>query len=193
MKVVAILGSPRSKGNSTTIARHFTDTAAGRGAAVEIFELNRLSYRGCQGCYACKKTLDRCVLDDDLTPVLAAVKEADLVLMASPVYYGDVTAQLKGFIDRSYSYLKPDYITNPQPSRLEPKKLVFVLTQGHPDQALFADIFPRYDTFLRWMGFVETRLIRACGIGPGTVDAVPEQVLLQAEETAHSMVPDAGQ
>ncbi|OGW37115.1 MAG: NADPH-dependent FMN reductase [Nitrospirae bacterium GWC2_56_14] len=193
MRIVTILGSPRSKGNSTAIARHFTDAAAGRGAAVETFELNRLSYRGCQGCYACKKTLDRCVLDDDLAPVLAAVKEADLVLMASPVYYGDVTAQLKGFIDRSYSYLKPDYITNPQPSRLEPKKLVFVLTQGHPDQALFADIFPRYDTFMRWMGFVETRLIRACGIGPGTIDAVPEQVLLQAEEAAHDMVPAAGQ
>ena len=193
MKVVTILGSPRSKGNSTSIARRFTDAAVRRGAVVETFELNRLSYRGCQGCYACKKTLDRCVLDDDLAPVLAAVKEADLVLLASPVYYGDVTAQLKGFIDRSYSYLKPDYITNPQPSRLEPKKLIFVLTQGHPDQALFADIFPRYDTFLRWMGFVETRLIRACGIGPGTVDSVPEQVLLQAEEAAREMIPAAGQ
>ena len=193
MKIVAILGSPRSRGNSATIARRFTDVAVSRGAVVETFELNRLSYRGCQGCYACKKTLDRCVLDDDLAPVLAAVKEADLVLLASPVYYGDVTAQLKGFIDRSYSYLKPDYITNPQPSRLEPKKLIFVLTQGHPDQALFADIFPRYDTFLRWMGFVETRLIRACGIGPGTVDAVPEQILLQAEEAAREMVPAAGQ
>lgn len=193
MKIVSILGSPRSKGNSASIARRFTDAAVRRGAVAEIFELNRLTYRGCQGCYACKKTHDRCVLNDDLAPVLGAVKEADLVLLASPVYYGDITAQLKGFIDRSYSYLKPDYITNPQPSRLEPKKLVFVLTQGHPDQALFADIFPRYDTFLRWMGFVETRLIRACGIGPGTIDAVPEQVLLQAEEAAHAMVPDAGQ
>ena len=193
MKIVTILGSPRSRGNSASIARRFTDAAVDRGAAVETFELNRLSYRGCQGCYACKKSLDRCVLDDDLTPVLAAVRGADLVLMASPVYYGDVTAQLKGFIDRSYSYLKPDYITNPQPSRLESKKLIFVLTQGHPDQSLFADIFPRYDTFLRWMGFVETRLIRACGVGPGTVDSVPEQVLLQAEEAAREMIPAAGQ
>ena len=193
MKIVAILGSPRSRGNSATIARRFRDAAVSRGAVAETFELNRLSYRGCQGCYACKKGRDNCVLQDDLTQVLAAVETADIVLLASPVYYGDVTAQLKGFIDRSYSYLKPDYITNPQPSRLEPKKLVFVLTQGHPDQALFADIFPRYDTFLRWMGFVETRLIRACGIGPGTVDSVPEQVLLQAEEAAREMIPAAGQ
>lgn len=188
MKIVVILGSPRSRGNSAAIASSFTDTAAQRGAEVETFELNRLAYRGCQGCYACKKTHDHCVLQDDLTQVLNAVKAADVVLLASPVYYGDVTAQLKGFIDRTYSYLKPDYITSPEPSRLSPKQLVFVLTQGHPDQALFADIFPRYDVFLRWMGFVDTHLIRACGIGPGSIDAVPDQVLLQAVELARGLV-----
>lgn len=188
MKIVAILGSPRSRGNSTAIASRFTETAAQHGAQIEAFELNRLAYRGCQGCYACKKTHDHCVLQDNLTQVLDAVKGAEIVLLASPVYYGDVTAQLKGFIDRTYSYLKPDYITNPQPSRLSPKKLVFVLTQGHPDQAMFADIFPRYDAFLRWMGFVDTRLIRACGIGPGSVDAVADSVLLYAEELAGELV-----
>ncbi|MBI1921881.1 MAG: flavodoxin family protein [Geobacter sp.] len=188
MKIVTLLGSPRSGKNSATIANRLTETAARLGAETRTFELNRLNYRGCQGCYACKKGLDRCALQDDLTDVLAAVQEADVVVLASPVYYGDVTAQLKGFIDRNYSYLKPDYLTNPQPSRLTPKKLVFVLTQGNPDEALFADIFPRYDGFLKWMGFSESRLIRACGIGPVTSDTVPEQVLQQAEETARELV-----
>jgi multimeric flavodoxin WrbA len=128
------------------------------------------------------------VLNDDLTEVLSAVAAADLVVLASPVYYGDITSQLKGFIDRTYSYLVPDYLTNPQPSRLSPKKLVFVLTQGHPDEALFADIFPRYELFLKWMGFSEITLIRTCGIGPGSVDAVPEQVLQQADATAHKLM-----
>ncbi|TLM65577.1 MAG: flavodoxin family protein [Deltaproteobacteria bacterium] len=187
MNVVALLGSPRPGKNSATIARHFVDAAAQRGAVVRTFELNRLNYRGCQGCYACKQTLDRCVLQDDLTEVLAAVQSADLVLLASPVYYGDVTAQLKGFIDRTFSYLVPDYPTNPQPSRLGPKKLVFVLTQGHPDEALFADIFPRYETFLKWMGFTECRLLRICGIGPARVDEVPEATLREAEALAREM------
>jgi multimeric flavodoxin WrbA len=188
MKVVALLGSPRANKNSATIARRFVDAAAQLGAETRVFELNKLNYRGCQGCYACKKTLDHCVLRDDLTEVLNAVQAADLVLLASPVYYGDVTAQLKGFIDRSYSYLKPDYLSNPQPSRLGTKKLVFALTQGHPDEMLFADIFPRYEMFLKWMGFAETRLIRVCGIGPGSVDAVPEATLRQAEEVARELV-----
>jgi multimeric flavodoxin WrbA len=189
MKIVSLLGSPRSKGNSAAIANRFTETAAKLGAETRTFELNRLSYRGCQGCYACKKNLDRCGLKDDLTEVLAAVQEADVLVLASPVYYGDVTAQLKGFIDRSFSYLKPDYLSNPQPSRLGHKKLVFVLTQGHPDEALFADIYPRYDGFLKWMGFTDTRLIRACGIGPSSVvDVVPEDALQQAEEAARALM-----
>ncbi len=188
MKIVSLLGSPRSKGNSATIANRFTETAKKLGAETRVFELNRLTYRGCQGCYACKNSLDRCAVKDDLTEVLAAVQEADVVLYASPVYYGDVTAQLKGFIDRGYSYLKPDYLSNPEPSRLGNKKLVFVLTQGNPDETLFADIFPRYEGFMKWMGFTDTSLIRVCGIGPSSVDAVPEEVLQQAEEAARSLV-----
>lgn len=188
MKIVTLLGSPRTQGNSATIAGRFTEAAGKLGADTETYELNRLDYRGCQGCYACKKGLDQCGLRDDLTGVLAAVREADVVVLASPVYYGDVTAQLKGFIDRSFSYLKPDYLTNPQPSRLSPKKLVMVLAQGHPDEAFFADIFPRYEAFLKWMGFTDARLIRVCGIGPGRDDAVPDEVLRQAEEAARELV-----
>ena len=188
MKIVSLLGSPRSISNSSTIANHFLKTARELGAQTRSFELNRLSYRGCQGCYACKTTLETCVLQDDLAEVLAAVAEADLVLLASPVYYGEITSQLKGFMDRTFSYLVPDYRSNPQPSRLGPKKLVLVLTQGNPDQALFADIFPRYEKFLRWEGFTDAKLIRACGIGPGSVDQVPEAVLQLAEKTARELL-----
>ncbi len=187
MKIVTLLGSPRSKGNSTAIARRITETAEKLGAETRTFELNRLAYRGCQGCYACKKGLDRCVQKDDLTEVLSAVSEADAVVLASPVYFGDVTAQLKGFIDRSFSYLKPDYVTNAQPSRLTPKKLVFVLTQGHPDEKFFGDIYPRFDGFLKWLGFTDSRLIRACGIGPGMSETVPEDVMKAAEESARHL------
>lgn len=188
MKILAILGSPRRGKNSDTIARRFTDTAASLGADIRTFELNRLTYRGCQGCYACKRGHDRCVLNDDLTPVLEAVHEADLLLLASPVYFGDVTAQLKGFIDRSYSFLTPEYMTGSNMTRLSPKKLVFVLCQGHADESLFADIYANYESFLNWMGFAERRLIRACGYGPLTVDAIPEKILMQAEAVARELL-----
>lgn len=188
MNVVTLLGSPRAQGNSATIARHIEATAAGLGAATRSFELNRLDYRGCQACYACKKGAESCVLKDDLTAVFAAVADADLIVLASPVYYGEITSQLKGFIDRTYAWLKPDYLSNPQPSRLSPKKLIMVLTQGHPDETLFADIFPRYENFLRWQGFTDVELVRVCGIGPGSRDVIPAATLQQAAATTRQML-----
>ena len=187
MKIVSLLGSPRAASNSSAIANHFLKTAEGLGAETSSFVLNDLNYRGCQGCYACKTTLERCVLKDDLAEVLAAVSEADLVVMASPIYFGEITSQLKAFMDRTFSYLVPDYRSNPEPSRLAQKKLVFVLTQGNPDEALF-DVFPHYEKFLQWEGFGEAKLIRVCGIGPGLVDQVPEETLRLAEATARQML-----
>lgn len=188
MKIVTLLGSPRSMSNSSTIANRFVQTAETLGAETRTFRLSRLTYRGCQGCYACKTSRGTCVMQDDLAEVLEAVSEADLVVMASPVYYGEITSQLKGFMDRTFSYLVPDYRSNPQPSRLTPKKLVFVLTQGHPDQEMFADIYPRYENFLKWEGFTETALLRACGIGPGGVDQASEAILQEAEALARKMM-----
>lgn len=188
MKIVALLGSPRSKGNSSTIANTIVETASSLGADTRTFELNRLNYRGCQACYACKKGHDVCVLKDDLAEVLKAVQEADLVVLASPVYYGEISSQLKGYIDRTFSYLVPDYPTNPQPSRLGEKKMIFVLAQGHPDKSLFTDIFQRYQNFLKWQNFTDIKLVRACGIGPYTIDAVPEEVLHEARETVRQMI-----
>jgi multimeric flavodoxin WrbA len=185
MKIVCLLGSPRVKGNSATVARHFCKELEEKGAQVQSFELNKLSYRGCQACMSCKTKLDHCVLKDDLAEVLDAVRGADILVMASPVYYGEVSSQLKGFIDRTFSYLKPDYVTNPSPSRLSPgKKLVFILTQGQPDESLYADIFPRYSTFFRWYGINESHLIRACGVfEKGAVESRPD-ILNLAGETA---------
>lgn len=189
MKVVCLLGSPRLKGNSATIAKCFCEIAEKQGAEVQTFALNKLKYRGCQACMTCKTKLDRCVLEDDLTEVLDALREAHVVVMASPVYYGDVSSQLKGFIDRTYSYLTPDYATSGNPSRLPPgKKLVFILTQGQPDEDRFADVFPRYAYFFKWYGFNDNHVIRACGVmEKGDVKERPD-VLKLAEETAKSVL-----
>jgi multimeric flavodoxin WrbA len=164
MKVICLLGSPRQAGNSATIAGRFTDTAVKLGAEARTFELNQLIYHGCQGCYACKTKRDTCVLKDDLTEILEAIRKADVLVLATPVYCRDITGQLKCFIDRTFSYLVPDYTTNPKPSRLPPgKKLVFIITQEARTKEV-ADIYPRYDDFLRpWVGFASF-LIRACGV-----------------------------
>lgn len=188
MRIVCLLGSPRENGNSSTIAARFCDTARSRGAEVRTFALNKLDYRGCQGCMACKTKLDKCALEDDLTEVLEAIRGTDVLVLASPVYYWDVSSQLKAFLDRTFSYLVPDFRTNPQKSRLSPgKKLVFILAQNNPDRDSFRDIFPKFDYFFKAYGFVESHLIRAFGVSePGEVQT-HEDVMELAEKTAETI------
>jgi NAD(P)H-dependent FMN reductase len=102
------LGSPRPSGNSASLAQKFLDEARTLGAETRSFLLNQLDFTGCQGCRACKTKSDRCVLSDDLAEVLAAVKEADVLLLASPVYFWDLSGQLKCFFDRLF-LRNPDF------------------------------------------------------------------------------------
>lgn len=192
MKIVALLGSPRVEGNSAFLAHQFLAIAEELGATTQSFLLNNLNYRGCQGCYACKTGSEICVLKDDLRDVLAAVSAADLVLLATPVYYGDVTGQLKNYIDRTFSFLTPDYRNSSTPSRLAPgKKLVFIQTQGQQDEAFFADIYPRYKAFLQWQGFQDSWLLRASGLS--RLDHVQDrpEILAQVRAIATAAVSAA--
>jgi multimeric flavodoxin WrbA len=185
MKTVCVLGSPRPKGNSTAIAAYFCDRLESLGAEVQTFTLNKLTYQGCQACMVCKTKLERCVLADDLTQVLDAVHEADLLVLATPVYFGDITSQLKGFVDRMYSFFTPDYRTSAVKSRLAPgKKLVLIQVQGRPDESKFADIFPRYGEFWDWYGINERYQIRSWGVrNPGEI-VKDKEVFKKAEDLA---------
>lgn len=166
MKAVAILGSPRIKGNSSILSKIVTTTLAGKGVEIRTHQLNQLNYKGCQACGACKKKSEVCVLKDDLAAVLEDFRAADIAILATPVYWGEVTAQMKGFIDRTYSFLTPDFMVAEKKHRLPPgKKLIFIQTQGAPDEGAFNDIFPRYNQFFEQLQmFAESRVIRGCGL-----------------------------
>ncbi|WDP89172.1 MAG: flavodoxin family protein [Desulfobacter sp.] len=165
MKITCLKGSPRKNGNSSTLADHLLQKLATPENSIATYYLNTLNYRGCQGCRKCLTLSDKCILKDDMATVLETVRQTDVLVISSPVYYGDVTSQAKAFIDRTYSYYRPDFITNPLITRLTPgKKLIMVLTQAHPDEALFSDIFPKYDAFFRRHNFTDNHLVRACGV-----------------------------
>ncbi len=189
MKITAIFGSPRLKGNSATLAEAFLGKAEKMGAEVERFPLVRLSYSGCAGCNACKTETERCILQDDLSPVLEAVRETDTVLMATPVYAFDIPAQLKALMDRWYSFFKPFYYRGQDVSRLAPgKKVVLVIAQRAPE-ATFMDVAQRYDFMFRLFGFQPTYLIRGCKLGDDPQAASRRTDLLElAEDTARRVM-----
>ncbi len=192
MKIVTLLGSPRSKGNNVAVAERFLGEAETLGADIRTYTLNRMKFRGCQACMACKGKLDHCALDDDLAPVLEEIHAADILVLATPVYFADVSSQMKMFLDRTYSFYKTDFLTNPKPSRLpEGKRLIFIQTQAQAEENMFNDIYPKYEFFFQVLGFKDNRLIRALGVNAPDDAGNREDVLELAEKTAREVVNSA--
>ena len=98
-KALCIVGSPREKGSTAFIVDKMIAGMAERGVDVKRYGLGALRINYCKGCHVCEET-GRCVQRDDMDLVLCDLFEADIVLVASPSYWGDVTGQLKVFIDR---------------------------------------------------------------------------------------------
>lgn len=164
MKVLTILGSPRKNGVTSRMAKRFNQVAETSGASVKTYHLGSLSFQGCQGCNACKSTSEACVLKDDLTQVLDEMQSADMTVFATPVYYWDVSGQFKCFFDRTWSFVKPDYKTNPEPLRLEKGKTAVLITSQGDVEEKHKEVAEKYAGFLSMYGY-HTHTIRAFGAG----------------------------
>jgi multimeric flavodoxin WrbA len=189
MNVLAIAGSPRRHGNTNTLARRFLETAAKRGATTRFVYLNGLQHvHGCAACNACKKRSDRCVLRDDLRTVLDAIERADVVIYASPVYFGDLSGQMKLCFDRHYSFFTSDFACRLKPGK---KGLMILAQGGEADE--YDDVFPRYRAFLKpSMRFGDVRLVRLCGAdGPEAVQS-RKGLLSKVDAIAEAWVVSAG-
>jgi multimeric flavodoxin WrbA len=102
-KVLIFKGSPREKGNSATLAEQAAAGARAAGAQVESIYLHGLDIRPCDACDECQET-GVCILKDDMQPLYAKIAAADAILLASPIYWFTISAQLKLCIDRWYAF-----------------------------------------------------------------------------------------
>jgi len=102
MKVVAFNGSPRKNGNTSIALQIALDELKNEGIETEIVQFGSEGIEDCTACMACIKNKDRkCIIDsDNLNKYIEKMIEADGVILGSPVYFGNVTAQMKAFIDR---------------------------------------------------------------------------------------------
>lgn len=100
MKVIGIVGSPRKNGNTELLTSHTLKSIAEEGLDTELIRLAGLEIKPCNACMVCKKE-ERCSIDDDLFQIYLGMKEADGIILASPVYYGSATALIKALIERT--------------------------------------------------------------------------------------------
>ena len=100
--IVVMSGSPRKGGNTDMLAAAFIDGAEAADNNVTLFRTADLEIGGCMGCGHCFGEKGICIQKDDMPPILDALRNAGALVLASPIYYWSVTAQLKLAIDRMY-------------------------------------------------------------------------------------------
>ena len=100
MKIIGIVGSPRNNGNTEILTRIALEAAEEEGAETELIALAGKEIKPCDACRVCKQT-GKCQINDDLPPILEKMLGADGIILATPVYYGSATPQIKALIDRS--------------------------------------------------------------------------------------------
>jgi multimeric flavodoxin WrbA len=103
-KILLVMGSPRKEGNSATLAKQVVAGAKATGTAVESFYLHAMNIQPCTACDACREETGKdCVIDDDMQILYPKLRQADAVVIASPIYWFTVSAQTKLFMDRWYA------------------------------------------------------------------------------------------
>ena len=100
-RVLILSGSPRKGGNSDLLCDEFMRGAQESGNAVEKIRVAEKNVAPCKGCYYCRKSGGQCVSKDDMGEILQKMIDADVLVLASPVYFYSVDAQLKAVIDRT--------------------------------------------------------------------------------------------
>jgi len=105
-RIVVLSGSPRKDGNTARLTEAFIEGAEAAGKEISLFRVAGLQIGGCRGCGHCFKNQGVCIQQDDMQPILDALRKADALVLASPVYYFSVSAQLKLVIDRFFALLE---------------------------------------------------------------------------------------
>jgi multimeric flavodoxin WrbA len=137
MKAIAINGSPRTKWNTATLLEKALEGAASEGAETEIIHLYELNFKGCISCFACKlkdgKSYGECAMNDELTPVLKKLKDADAVILGSPIYLGNSTGEMRSFMER---YIFPFLVYSENLRSLYPKNtpIGYIYTTGAKEE-----------------------------------------------------------
>lgn len=135
-KIIVLSSSPKKDGNTATLVKWFSESARSRGADVEIIETAGLRYKanGCTSCRACQRSdLYECVINDDAKPVLAKMALADVIVMATPLYFWSASAQLKLMVDRMFSLYKWNNDANTMETPLKGKTLVLIASSYDPE------------------------------------------------------------
>ena len=168
-KIVILNGSPRRAGNTSALVQAFTRGAESSGHTVTEFFLSGMEIHGCRGCFgghssrACP-----CVQRDDMDKIYPAVRDSDVVVLASPLYYWNMSGQLRTAVDRLFALEEGDGNLLRGHGRAS---ALLMAAEGHG----FEDVLPYYDHLMGHLNWKNLGHVLAGGNGEiGDIEGKPE-------------------
>lgn len=168
-KIVILNGSPRKNGNTSMLVKAFTEGAESAGNTVTEFFLDEMNIHGCKGCFGGNSSLEcPCVQKDDMAQIYPAVKECDMVVLASPLYYWNMSGQIRTAVDRLFALEegKENFLRGRDKS-----SALLMAAEGHG----FEDVVVYYDHLmehLRWKNL--SHVLAGGNMNAGDIKDKPE-------------------
>ncbi len=170
-KIFIVNGSARKDGNTAQLCKAFEEGVKSQSKEIEVKAINVFDYTfsGCKGCLTCKmpagKNYGKCIISDSIKDLLLEIQEADGIILGSPIYFGDMSAQLKAFSERllypSFTY-KKSFLTI-APKRL---KMAIAYTMNATQEGLIERKYPELlgtlHNFYK-MVYTEPQIYYSCG------------------------------
>jgi NAD(P)H-dependent FMN reductase len=136
-RVVALLGSPRVRSNTRLLVERVLAGAAAAGAETELIDLRQVEPASCRHCGGCDKT-GRCVVQDGVQEVHAKIRQANHLVLGSPIHFSGVSGQMKSMIDRGQAFWVEKYrLKRPVSEVPGERRGLFVATCGGDDRRVF--------------------------------------------------------
>ena len=164
--IVLLSGAPRVNGNTERLAAAFIGGAKGAGKNVSVFRIADMKIGGCRGCEHCFEEKGVCIQIDDMAEIYDALKKADALVLVSPLYYFDVSAQLKVAIDRFFALLE---LGTPI------KRAALLMTCGDKSAGAAEGAVVTYNKICSFSKWEDAGVIIATGLhNPGEIDGREE-------------------
>ncbi len=176
--IVILTGSTRKNGNTNTLAQAFAEGAAHNNHVdiISVTDYNVNSCLGCNSCFKCEN--NKCSIDDDMQVIYERLAQADILVIASPVYFYGISAQLKAIVDRLHTPLR---------NRFKIKKMALLLVAGAELPTVFDAIKVQYQLILNYFNLVDAGSVLVKGVRHiGDIDKHP--ALQEAYELGASLL-----
>ena len=153
-KVIILNGSPRKNWNTYKMCESFANGVRESGAQAEIINLYDVDFKGCRSCFACKlkggKSFGKCAYPDGLAPILENISQADGVVLASPIYFGDITGVARSLIERLFFpfFEYKDGYPSIAPKKLKTAVIYTMNVDENFGNEIYSDLFNKVESFM---------------------------------------------